>query len=349
MKYKTVLVGMSGGVDSAVAALKLKMEGYAVIGITMKYLPETCAASHYNEAARIAELLDIPHSTIDVSQQFQRTVVDNFRMEYLNGRTPNPCIRCNKLMKFDLLLAKLSNYGAECIATGHYARIVQDENSGRCYLKRAQDAKKDQSYFLYLLTQEILQRTIFPLGELSKEDVRDIARKHMLPISEKSESQEICFVEGKDYRPLFNGISKPGPIVDRNGTVLGTHTGIVDYTLGQRRRLRISGRKPLYVLKIEPESNTIVAGEQKYAYHDMLVCGEINWIAEPASGPMEVTAKIRSLHPVARATLHPMENGRIRLKFSEPQWAITPGQSAVFYDGDTVIGGGIIEASEKSD
>ena len=339
---------MSGGVDSSVAALRLKTDGYNVVGVTLRYLPHGASSSHYEDAARIAELLDITHRTIDVAEQFQKTVVEYFRKEYLNGRTPNPCILCNRLMKFGLLLEKMKDHNADYIATGHYARIAQDGKTKRYILKRALDTKKDQSYFLYALSQDIMAHVLFPLGDLTKNDVRHLARSHRLPVSEKEESQEICFVEGKDYRPLFEGRTKPGIIVDMHNNALGTHTGIVSYTIGQRRGLGICAGKPLYVVRIDPKRNTIVVGEEYEAYQSRLCCGNVNWIAAPPSGPRRVVAKIRSLHPGAEATLYPTGNSRATLEFKRPQWAIAPGQSAVFYQGDIVLGGGLIESSESS-
>jgi len=347
---RTVLLGMSGGVDSAVAALLLKDKGFRVMGITLQYLPEGSGGPHYDDAERVAALLDISHTAIDVSAEFKEKVVDDFRSEYMRGRTPNPCVRCNRLMKFDLLLEKMKEAGAGHIATGHYARAVYDGASGRMLLQKGNDEKKDQSYFLYMLTQRILQHTLFPLGEFTKKEVREIARAHDLPVSEKDESQEICFIEGKNYRPLLKDASEPGPIVDREGNRLGTHTGIADYTLGQRRGLGISTRRPRYVLSIIPETNTIVVGEEEDAYHDELVCERVHWIVPPPPMPLHVHAKIRSLHPGAKAELHPHRRSGATLFFSEPQWAITPGQSAVFYsaeDGQTVLGGGIIASAAK--
>jgi len=346
----TVLLGMSGGVDSAVAALLLKNKGFTVIGITLQYLPEGTGGPHYDDAARIAGLLDISHTAIDVSAEFKEKVVDNFRIEYMHGRTPNPCVRCNRLMKFDLLMEKMKETGAGRIATGHYARAAYDWASGRMLLQKGNDEKKDQSYFLYMLTQRILKHTLFPLGELTKKEVRGIARAHDLPVSEKDESQEICFIEGKNYRPLLKDASEPGPIVDREGNRLGTHTGIADYTLGQRRRLGISAGRPLYVVRITPETNTIVVGEEEDAYHDELVCERVHWLVPPQPLPLPVHAKIRSLHPGADAQMRPHGARGVTLLFSKPQWAITPGQSAVFYsaeDQKTVLGGGIIASAAK--
>ncbi|MBN2322236.1 MAG: tRNA 2-thiouridine(34) synthase MnmA [Spirochaetes bacterium] len=347
---RTVLLGMSGGVDSAVAALLLQENGFSVLGMTMKYLPDGKGGSHYDDAATVSRLLGIPHAAVNVTAEFEEKVIENFRTEYLHGRTPNPCVLCNRLMKFDLLLEKMKETGAGRISTGHYARVVQEHASDRMLLQKGKDQKKDQSYFLYMLTQGILKRTLFPLGDLTKKEVRKIAKTHGLPVSVKDESQEICFIEGKNYRPLLKGESKPGPIVDCNGNNLGTHTGIADYTLGQRRGLGIPAGRPLYVVRIIPETNTIVVGEQKDAYHDELVCEKVNWIASPPPMPASVHAKVRSLHPGARALLLPYGSGGIRLLFEEPQWAITPGQSAVFYsaeDGKTVLGGGIIESAGK--
>lgn len=352
-KNKKVIVGMSGGVDSSVTALVLKQDGYDVIGITMqflseRFLTEAAGTAHYEDAASVARKLGIPHETVDLSRQFQETIIDDFCNEYLNGRTPNPCVRCNRLMKFSFLLKKMKELGAGYIATGHYARVVRDDESCRWYIKKAADRKKDQSYFLYMLTQDILRHATFPLGEFTKDEVRRIAKESKLSVHRKDESQEICFIEGKDYRPLFKGCSKPGPLVDREGNILGTHTGIADYTLGQRKGLGISVGKPLYVVEMDTKKNTIVVGEKSEAYQNELVCGDVNWISPPPSGPLKTTAKIRSLHRGAAATLYPIGDGRILLRFSDLQWAITPGQSAVFYDADTVLGGGTIESSSRS-
>jgi len=352
-KNKKVIVGMSGGVDSSVTALVLKQDGYDVIGITMqflsdRFLTEAAGTAHYEDAASVARKLGIPHETVDLSRQFQDTIIDDFCNEYLNGRTPNPCVRCNRLMKFSFLLKRMKELGAGYIATGHYARVVRDDESCRWYIKKAADRKKDQSYFLYMLTQDILKHATFPLGEFTKDEVRRIAKESNLSVHRKDESQEICFIEGKDYRPLLKGCSKPGPLVDREGNVLGTHTGIADYTLGQRKGLGISVGKPLYVVEMDKKKNTIVVGEKSEAYQNELVCGDVNWISPPPSGPLKTTAKIRSLHRGAEATLYPIGDGRVMLRFSDLQWAITPGQSAVFYDADMVLGGGTIESSSRS-
>jgi tRNA-specific 2-thiouridylase len=253
-------------------------------------------------------------------------------------------------MKFDRLMKKMKETGAGHIATGHYARTVRDPVSGWMVLQKGTDPKKDQSYFLYMLTQHTLEHAIFPLGDLTKEEVRRIARVAGLPVSEKDESQEICFIEGKDYRPILRGASEPGPVVDTEGNSVGTHTGIADYTLGQRRGLGISAGRPLYVVRITPETNTIVVGGEEDAYHDELVCERVCWTVPPPSMPLRVHAKIRSTHPGADAHLRPHGDRRVTLLFEKPQWAITPGQSAVFYsaeDKKTVLGGGIIESAAR--
>ena len=341
---------MSGGVDSSVTALVLKRDGHDVIGITMKFLSGDTGTAHYEDAASVARKLGIPHETVDLSRQFQETIIDDFCNEYLNGRTPNPCVRCNRLMKFSFLLKKSKELGAGYIATGHYARVVRNDESCRWYIKKAADRKKDQSYFLYMLTQDILKHATFPLGEFTKDEVRRIAKEGRLSIHRKDESQEICFIEGKDYRPLLKGCSKPGPLVDRRGNVLGTHTGIADYTLGQRKGLGISVGKPLYVIEMDTKKNTIIVGEKPEAYQNELVCGDVNWISPPPSGPLKTTTKIRSLLRGSVASLYPIGDGRVMLRFNDLQWAITPGQSAVFYDaedGQTVLGGGVIASAAK--
>jgi tRNA-specific 2-thiouridylase len=233
-KNETALVAMSGGVDSSVAALLLKRKGFKVKGITMKFVSDDSGHFHYKDAAKVASALKIPHITIDASGDFKRMVIDKFCNEYRAGRTPNPCIRCNKYMKFNILKNMAEEQGARFIATGHYALTGYDRKTGAYHLKRAPCGSKDQSYFLYTLDQEILRKTLFPLGELTKDRVRSIAKDNNLPVFEKEESQEICFVKGRDYRKLLNGCTMPGPITNREGEILGTHTGIADFTIGQR-------------------------------------------------------------------------------------------------------------------
>jgi tRNA-specific 2-thiouridylase len=345
---KTVLVAMSGGVDSSVAALLLKRKGFNVKGITMEFVSDDSGHFHYKDAAKVASVLKIPHITVDASSEFKKLVIDKFCSEYRAGRTPNPCVRCNRYMKFNILKNMAEEQGARFIATGHYARTGYDRITGAYHLKRALNGSKDQSYFLYTLNQEILRKTLFPLGELTKDTVRSIAKDNNLPVFEKDESQEICFIKGKDYRKLFKGCEMPGPITNRKGEILGTHTGIADFTVGQRRGLGIATGKPLYVIEIDPEKNAIVVGNGNEAFHDTLIAEEVNWVVSALRSRIEVMVKIRSLHRASRATLIPLRGGKAELTFFVPQWAITPGQSAVFYDNETVLGGGIIKSASRS-
>lgn len=360
---KTVLVAMSGGVDSSLAAALLKEEGFNVIGVTMELFtgsgeiknePDTCSRlKNIIDAQQIASELGITHYVLDLKKEFQKSIIDYFISEYTSGRTPNPCIRCNKFIKFGILIDKANQLGAEYIATGHYARIEKEQN-GPFRLKRAIDSGKDQSYFLYTMTQEQLQRTLMPLGTFKKEDVRRMAKEMGLHVHQKQESQEICFIERSDYRDFLKSRHPeyfiPGPILDKNGKIIGEHQGIPGYTIGQRRGLGLSSSTPLYVIEINREKNAIIAGERKYAYHNELIAEEINWIvpADQSSGrPRSLTVKIRSIHEPAEALLFIEHGGKVRVLFRHPQWAITPGQAAVFYDGDTVIGGGIILSGRR--
>jgi tRNA-specific 2-thiouridylase len=341
---KTVVVAMSGGVDSAVSAHILKREGYRVVGITLKLLSDCsierarscCSAQSIEDARRCAERIGIPHYTIDVSNWFEERVIRYFIEEYSLGRTPNPCVVCNSEIKFGLLLNRAKQIGADYIATGHYARIDGDR------IKKGIDPTKDQSYFLWQLSKEQISSALFPLGWYKKEDVRRIAMEIELPVAEKRESQEICFLEG-DYKEFLKERlgEKCGEIVDKDGNVLGEHRGIWGFTIGQRRGLNLSRDKPFYVVKIDGEKNIVVVGEEEELYKDEIFAESVNWI-EPSESATKAEAKIRYLHKEADCTVYPLEKNRVRVRFREHQRAPAPGQSLVFYKGDQMIGGGVI-------
>jgi len=343
-----ILVAMSGGIDSAVAAALLKEEGHEVIGATMLVISsgngDTSAEAYAGEAAR---KLGIPHHVMDFRDIFSRRVIDDFCREYRRGRTPNPCVLCNKEFKFGVLRERAGEMGADFIATGHHARIERDENSGSYLLKKGADKQKDQSYFLCRLTQEQLSRAMFPVGHLTKEKVRQIAGELGLPAADKPESQEICFIPDNDYaRFLENqapGTARPGPILDVEENIVGKHRGIIHYTIGQRKGLGIAAAGPMYVTAIDAEKNAVIAGAKEQTYSTELVASNLNWIAVPApDAPFKVKARIRYHHAEAETIVSPLDDSSVYVKFTEPQMAITPGQTVVFYDGDTVIGGGTI-------
>ncbi len=347
-----VLVAMSGGVDSSVAAALLKKRGYEVVGVTMQLLPQSeeggvktcCGLSGIEDARRVAAELGIPHYVLNFREIFAREVIDNFIREYKAGRTPNPCIRCNKFIKFGELFKKADELKAHYIATGHYARIEKD---GRFRLKRGSDYDRDQSYFLYSLDQHQLGRILFPLGELSKTETRAVAHELGLRVAKKPASQEICFVTDDDYGRFLKSLApdavKPGFIYDTQGNYLGKHKGIAFYTVGQRKGFRIALGKRMYVVAINPFENTIILGEEKDGYGEELFAEDINLIGiDRLDGELKVKAKIRHAMEAADAVVEPYDNNRIRVQFLKPQWAITPGQAVVCYDGDFVVVGGTI-------
>jgi len=356
-----VVVAMSGGVDSSVAAALLVEKGHDVTGVTMKVwdgevLPGDgachscygpCEEEDIEDARKVAQTLGIPFYVFDLRKEYKSEVLDYFCHEYLSGRTPNPCIRCNCRIKFDALVKKAQDSGIEFdyLASGHYARVEYDESRCRYLLKKARDLKKDQSYFLFSLSQEQFSRLLFPLGNHTKEEVRRMASNLGLSIDGKPESQDFI---GGGYYSLVKATAQPGPILDRQGNVLGQHQGIPFYTIGQRKGLGISVGEPLYVTAIKPERNTIIVGSKEDIYGNELIASDLNWIAmAKPHQPTTTTARIRYLHEEAEATIAPLGEDRVYVKFNKPQMAITPGQALVFYDEDTVIGGGIIERTGR--
>jgi tRNA-specific 2-thiouridylase len=349
-----VMVAMSGGVDSSVAAALLKKQGHEVIGAMMQLQPLTGEDNpedtSVNYARRVAEELEIPFHVFDFREIFSVTIIDYFCREYALGRTPNPCILCNRFIKFGLLWEKAWQLGADYLATGHYAGI--EAKDGRFLLKKGVDLNKDQSYFLYRLTQEQLSHTVFPLANLTKEKVKEIARKIMLPLASRPESQEICFIPENDYADFVENytsvISLPGPIKDNAGKTIGQHQGITHYTIGQRKGLGIASREPLYVTAIDAKNNIVTVGTREQIYSLEMVAGDLNWIAfDPPESPFKVQARVRYRGQDTEAIINPVNDHEIHIKCSTPQMAITPGQSVVFYDDTTVIGGGIIKRQGK--
>ena len=354
-----VAVGMSGGVDSSVAAWLLQRDGHEVTGITMKLWAggsgrpvrkSACfgpdEAEDIEAARKVCARIGIPFSVVDCAAEYEDLVLRYFREEYLAGKTPNPCVRCNQLVKFGMLprLARDAGLDFERFATGHYARIEHDARTGRFLLKKAIDARKDQSYFLYRLSQEQLASTLFPLGGFTKTQVRRMAAEAGLPVVDRKESQD--FTSG-DPADLIGREDREGEIVDREGRILGRHRGYWNYTLGQRKGLGIAHPVPLYVLEIDAAQNRLVVGPEAETFKGSCIAADCNWIAfDRLIAEMSVEVKVRSAGRLVEAAISPLEDGRTLVRFAEPVSAVAPGQSAVFYDGDIVAGGGVIESAE---
>jgi tRNA-specific 2-thiouridylase len=359
---KRVVVAMSGGVDSSTAAWFLKEKGYEVLGATMCIgmtdktqggPARCCALADIEDARRVALQLEIPFYVIHLREEFEEKVIRYFCEEYAKGKTPNPCILCNEKIKFGVFLKKALELEADLLATGHYARLDFDERIGRFLLRKGVDRKKDQSYVLFSLTQDQFRHTLFPLGDLRKEEVREKALQLGLRVHDKPESQEVCFIQETSYHSFLSERLResvePGPILDKDGNILGRHRGIPFYTIGQRRGLRLAKGKPLYVIQIDRERNAIVVGGEGEVCGDAFLVDSVNWIAAPETIPFHnAHVKIRYNHPGSEASISPKGEGEWEVKFKSPQKAITPGQAAVFYDGETVLGGGWIKEIVRS-
>lgn len=359
---------MSGGVDSSVVAGLLKREGANIVGMTMQLwnqrrlaelAPETatgrcCSIDDVYDARYVAQLVGIPYYVVNFEDAFEKNVVKPFVDDYLHGRTPIPCTLCNNFIKFDTFIEMAEGVGADKIATGHYARITQNSESGRWELRRALDDTKDQTYFLFGLTQTQLARTLFPLGGMVKTEVRELAKTLALPIADKGDSQEICFVPNGDYKSFIEAYCREqnislgdmsGDIITRDGQVLGEHSGYHSYTVGQRRGLKIAAGEPLYVIATEPESKRVIVGRDEELLTQAFTARDVNWISiPPIQAPRRSQVRIRNRHVPSDATLVPAgDDTRVQVRFDSPQRAVTPGQGAVFYDGDLVLGGGWID------
>jgi tRNA-specific 2-thiouridylase len=355
-----VVVALSGGVDSAVAAALLVEQGYTVVGAMLRLWAEPgpddaganrcCVPEAVDRAHRVADLLDIPFYLIDAEAPFKAQVVDYLVAEYAAGRTPNPCVPCNRAIRFGLLLERARALGAEFLATGHYARIHQV--AGRCRLLRGCDPHKDQSYFLHVLNQEQLAHVLFPLGELTKQEVRATARKHRLPVAEQPESQDLCFLADGDYRRFLARqaphLFQPGPIRDTSGRVLGQHQGLPAYTIGQRKGLGIAAAEPLYVLAIEPAENALIVGPAEELGQDECLVEEMHYISgDTPTAAFRTTAQIRYRARAVEVTVTPLMHQKVHVRFASPRRDVTPGQFLVLYDGEMVLGGGVICKAQR--
>jgi tRNA-uridine 2-sulfurtransferase len=357
MERKRILVAMSGGVDSATTAALLKDDGHEVIGVTMQLWDYgdaeggCCSADDVRDARRVADQIGIPHYVVNYMELFKKYIVSDFVSKYESGQTPIPCVLCNQFMKFNFLLKRALELGADYLATGHYARIEREEKNGTFYLGKALDENKDQSYFLFTLTQKELRRLIFPLGSKRKAEVREIARRMNLNVASKPESMGVCFITGEKYRDFLDDYLKRGKqrgvIVDEDGNELARHNGIASFTVGQRRGLGIAKGKPMYVTRIDPEGNRVYVGAAKDLLRSTLVAENITWVAEVPSGEVDVKAKIRYRHPANESILKITSGNRVFVQFKEPQRAITPGQAVVFYKEERVLGGGWIKEVGK--
>jgi tRNA-specific 2-thiouridylase len=352
-----IVVAMSGGVDSSVAAALLAEQGHEVIGLSMQLYDQSegqtsfgscCSLDDLHDARRVAAAIDIPHYLVNFEKQFDEQVVANFVSEYAAGRTPLPCAHCNSDLKFATLADRARGFGADAVATGHYARVETDA-TGRRILRRGVDAAKDQSYFLFSLTQAQLAGASFPVGDLSKDEVRAYARRRRLPVADKPDSQEICFIPDNDYRAFVTrsvpGAARDGHVVDQQGRVLGSHAGIHRFTVGQRKGLGIASTTgaPMYVLALRPAEQQVVVGPKASLEQTRLTASGVNWMVEEPAGALPVAAQIRHHHQAAAAKVRSLGGARAEVIFDAPQLAIAPGQAVVFYDGDAVVGGGWID------
>lgn len=350
MEEKRVLLGMSGGVDSSVSALLLKEEGYDVIGTTMELFAGSscCNTSTYIDAKNVCNQIGIPHFIYNFKEEFKKYVIDDFINCYANCLTPNPCIECNKFMKFGFMYEKAKELGCEYIATGHYAKTEYSEEYGRWVLKKSKAGKKDQSYVLWNIPKELIEHVVFPLADFeSKDEIRKIAREHNLKTANKPDSEDICFVPDGNYKRFLEENSelkpKKGNIVHVNGTVLGKHNGLYNYTIGQRKGLGISYKEPLFVVGFNKEKNEVIVGEKEYIYKKEMIVKDINLLLiDSLEGPMKVSVKTRYSSVEEKATIEMLDDNTIKVVFENPVARITPGQSAVFYLGDIVVGGGKI-------
>ncbi len=354
LKNKRVMLAMSGGVDSSVAAVLMKKKGYEVIGVYMKLCKDDDCLKEFNtavnDARSVADNLNIPFYTYDFSDVFENNVINYFTEEYLKGKTPNPCVECNYYLKFNCLLEKCRSLNIDFLATGHYAKISYNNKTNRFLLSKAIDHNKDQSYFLYKLNQKQLSKVIFPLGDYTKSEIRKIAEEIGLETAEKPESQEVCFIPNDDYRSFLKKRTKksikPGSILDKDGKKVGIHKGIPFYTIGQRKGLGLALGYPAYVIDINLKKNIIIVGKKEDVFSEGLIACNINYVMiKELTSSLEVEVKIRYKSLPQKAVIHPISNNKVKVVFKKPIKAITPGQSAVFYLGDNVIGGGIIENS----